>query len=150
MYSDFEPLRAAQGLPPSPDRLGQWLDRVTARGLHLVAVAPAGRIFGHVMLVPLDTRTAELASFVHQSARSRGIGSALATAAVRLARDHGYRRVWLSVEPSNRAAVRSYTRAGFTRVPGSAWAPELEMAIDFPTDPVTRMRYAATAIPQTA
>jgi hypothetical protein len=38
----------------------------------------------------------------------------------------------LSVEPGNRAAVRSYEKAGFRRLPGSNWAPEVEMAVDLP------------------
>jgi L-amino acid N-acyltransferase YncA len=63
--------------------------------------------------------------------RNRGIGTALNRAAVAAARADGNRRVWLSVEPSNRAAILSYERAGFRRLPGSLWAPEIEMAIDF-------------------
>jgi hypothetical protein len=31
------------------------------------------------------------------------------------------------VEPFNRAAVRSYEKAGFRRLPGTLWAPEIEM-----------------------
>ena len=38
MYADFEPKRAAQGLPPeSPDARRRWLDRTLARGHHQVA-----------------------------------------------------------------------------------------------------------------
>ncbi|MBI4543292.1 MAG: GNAT family N-acetyltransferase, partial [Gemmatimonadetes bacterium] len=40
-----------------------------------------------------------------------------------------YQRVWLSVEPSNRSAVRSYEKVGFQRLPGSLWAPEMEMEV---------------------
>ena len=144
MYADFEPKRAAQGLPPTGDEARRrWLDRTLSRGRHLVAVV-AGRIIGHVMLIPMDgdvgsdgdgdaarPRAAELANFVHQSVRNRGIGTALNRAAVAAARADGYRRVWLSVEPSNRAAILSYERAGFRRLPGSLWAPEIEMAVDF-------------------
>jgi ribosomal protein S18 acetylase RimI-like enzyme len=146
MYADFEPKRAAQGLPPTGDEgRRRWLDRTLSRGRHQVAVV-AGRILGHVMLIPMDgdagsdgdgdgagarPRAAELANFVHQSVRNRGIGTDLNRAAVAAARADGYRRVWLSVEPSNRAAILSYERAGFRRLPGSLWAPEIEMAVDF-------------------
>jgi len=134
MYADFEPKRAAQGLPPqTPDAQRRWLDRTLARGHHLLAELD-GRIVGHVMLIPMDGEgedgSVELANFVHQSVRNRGLGTALNRAAVRLAADEGFRRVWLSVEPSNRAAIRSYERAGFRRLPGSLWAPEIEMAVD--------------------
>ena len=36
----------------------------------------------------------------------------------------------LRLDPSNRAAIRSYTRTGFRILPGSPWAPEIEMVID--------------------
>jgi ribosomal protein S18 acetylase RimI-like enzyme len=117
--------------------LNDWLDQITTNGHHLVAATDDGSIIGHVMLVPIEPGTVELASFVHQSARGQGLGTALARAAVQLARQHEYRRAWLSVEPSNRAAVRSYARAGFTRVPDSIWAPELEMAIDLAPLPIS-------------
>ena len=45
-------------------------------------------------------------------------------------REAGYRRLWLSVEPSNRPAIRSYQNAGFRQLPGSLWAPEIDMALD--------------------
>jgi GNAT superfamily N-acetyltransferase len=130
MYADFDPKRGAQGLPPDgPVATRTWLDRVLARGKHLVAEMD-GRLVAHVMLVPMEDGVVELANFVHQSARNRGIGTALNRIALDVAREEGCRRVWLSVEPSNRAAMRSYQNAGFKRLPGSLWAPELEMAID--------------------
>jgi len=130
MYADFEPKRAAQGLPPdSPERLRAWLDRVLARGIHLV-VEVGGRVLGHVMLIPMEDATTELANFLHQSIRNRGIGTALNRLAAEIAREAGYRRVWLSVEPSNRPAIHSYQNAGFRQLPGSLWAPEIDMALD--------------------
>jgi ribosomal protein S18 acetylase RimI-like enzyme len=130
MYADFEPKRGAQGLPPASEpALRRWLDRTLPLGRHLV-VDIGGRIRGHVMLVPVDEATAELANFVHQSIRDRGIGTALNRIAIDLARRTGLRKVWLSVEPGNRAAVRSYEKAGFRRLPGSLWAPEIEMQIE--------------------
>ncbi|MGH7577936.1 MAG: GNAT family N-acetyltransferase [Longimicrobiales bacterium] len=127
MYTEFEPKRAAQGLPPEGQAaLRRWLDRTLPAGRHLV-VEVAGRVLGHAMLVPVDDGTVELANFLHQSIRDRGIGTALNRIALDEARRAGLRRVWLSVEPSNRAAVRSYEKAGFRRLPGSLWAPEIEM-----------------------
>ncbi|MGH7483239.1 MAG: GNAT family N-acetyltransferase [Longimicrobiales bacterium] len=69
----------------------------------------------------------ELASFLHQSVRGRGIGTALNHALVGVARASDARRIWLSVEPWNRAAIRSYQRVGFRQLSGSLWAPEIEM-----------------------
>jgi RimJ/RimL family protein N-acetyltransferase len=130
MYADFEPKRGAQGLPPADaTAIVRWLDRILATGTHLIAIL-GGRLRGHVMLMPMEPGTVELANFVHQAVRERGIGTALNRIAIDAARACGAQRVWLSVEPANRAAIRSYERAGFRRLPGSLWAPEMEMAIE--------------------
>jgi L-amino acid N-acyltransferase YncA len=130
MYAAFEPKRRAQGLPPGDVvSIARWLDRVLATGSHLIALFD-GKLSGHVMLIPMDGGAVELANFVHQSVRDRGIGTALNRIAIDAARACGARRVWLSVEPSNRAAIKSYERVGFRRLPGSLWAPEMEMALD--------------------
>lgn len=130
MYADFEPKRAAQGLPPDGEqRIRHWLDRVFKTGRHLI-VEVDGSIRGHLMLIPQDNGTTELANFLHQSIRNRGIGTAVNTIALRVARDAGLNSLWLSVEPANKAAIRSYEKAGFRRLMGSLWAPEIEMSVD--------------------
>jgi L-amino acid N-acyltransferase YncA len=129
MYETFEPKRGAQGLPPAhSSQIDRWLDTILADGFHLVVMA-AGTVAGHGMLLPFAPDAAELANFLHQSIRDRGIGTALNRALLEVARDQGFRTVWLSVEPSNRRAIRSYEKVGFQRRPGSVWSPELEMEI---------------------
>jgi RimJ/RimL family protein N-acetyltransferase len=130
-YADFHPKRSAQGLPPEePRALKRWLDTILVRGIHLIALLDR-HVIGHLMLMPMPSNdgVAELATFVHQSARNHGVGTDLNRVGVRLARHMGKSRVWLSVEPSNKAAIRSYEKAGFGRVPGSLWAPEIEMEL---------------------
>lgn len=135
MYAEFEPKRGAQGLPPEPPGIDRWLDRVLGTGEHL-GVEMDGRLRGHLMLIPMDGNRFELANFLHQNIRNRGIGTMLNRVALDVARDRGVHRVWLCVEPSNRAAVRSYEKAGFRRTPGSSlWAPELEMEADLTASP---------------
>jgi RimJ/RimL family protein N-acetyltransferase len=130
MYSGFEPKRSAQGLPPAhAEGVRRWLDRVLAAGLHCV-VEVRGGLCGHAMLMPFEEDTLELANFVHQAARDRGIGTEVNRAALDCAAAAGARRVWLSVEPANSSAIRSYEKVGFRRLPGSLWAPELEMAVE--------------------
>jgi ribosomal protein S18 acetylase RimI-like enzyme len=130
MYEAFEPKRGAQGLRPAYDEgIRRWLERVLASGVHLLALG-GSHIIGHVMLIPKCAGEFELANFVHQSRRDRGIGTALNRAAVSAARQQSAHRVWLCVEPSNRAALKSYQRAGFHILPGHEWAPEIEMAVD--------------------
>jgi GNAT superfamily N-acetyltransferase len=132
MYAAFQPKRAAQGLPPESDyAIKRWLDRVLPNGQHLL-VDVAGTLCGHGMLMPMDDpESVELANFLHQGIRDRGIGTALNKLLVARARESGYRRVWLSVEPSNIPAIRSYTKAGFQTLRHSLWAPEIEMEIRF-------------------
>jgi RimJ/RimL family protein N-acetyltransferase len=129
MYHAFEPKRGAQGLPPQPEALGPWLDRVLAAGAHL-GVFVDNALLGHLMLLPISEDRVELANFLHQSIRNRGIGTAINRIALDVARRMGMKSVWLCVEPFNRAAVRSYERAGFRRLPGSLWQPEIEMEVD--------------------
>ena len=129
MYADFEPKRVAQGLPPAgQEQRSRWLDSVLGSGFHLI-VEIHGLAQGHGMLLPFREREAELANFLHQSARDRGIGTALNRALLELGRELGLRRVWLSVEPFNRRAIRSYEKVGFQRRPMSPWAPEVEMEV---------------------
>ena len=52
--------------------------------------------------------------WVDPSARTRGIGRALAEAVFDWARQRGYRRIGLWVTEGNRAAVALYERLGFT------------------------------------
>lgn len=127
MYDGFEPKRVAQGLPPDdPGRRAHWLDTILASGTHLL-VEVDGVVAGHGMLIPFDDHSAELANFLHQSIRDRGIGTALNRALLAAGRDAGLARAWLSVEPSNRRAIRSYEKVGFRPIFTSGWAPELEM-----------------------
>ena len=129
MYGSFEPKRAAQGLPPDGNaRIARWLDSVLSRGHHIM-VTVDDHLLGHVMLIPMDDGRTELANFLHQSIRNRGIGTLMNRMAIELAREAGCNRVWLSVEPGNRAAVKSYEKAGFRRLPGALWSPEIEMEV---------------------
>jgi GNAT superfamily N-acetyltransferase len=54
--------------------------------------------------------------FVRESARGRGVGRALAEAAIERARERGSRRIELDVNDANPAALALYERLGF-----SAW-----------------------------
>lgn len=128
MYTLFLPKRTAQGLPPETEyAIKRWLDRILPNGRHLL-VEVIGGVWGHLLLMPMDdSQSLELAIFLHQSIRGRGIGTAMNRFAISFARDNGYKRVWLSVEPSNIAAVRSYQKAGFQTLRHTVWASEIEM-----------------------
>ena len=130
MYEAFEPKRCAQGLPAaSREARARWLDMVLGGGQHVV-VERDDDVLGHGMLIPIDDQSAELANFLHQDVRNRGIGTELNRALLDLGRETGYGRIWLSVEPTNYPAIRSYEKVGFRRRPATGWSPELEMEIN--------------------
>jgi ribosomal protein S18 acetylase RimI-like enzyme len=129
-YREFEPKRAAQGLPPKDgERIGRWLDSILPQGIHLLTLR-AGILVGHALLVPAGADgVSEYAVFLHRDLRGRGLGTALNRAAIEAARSAGLRSLWLSVEPHNRAALRSYEKAGFTLIPGTMFSSEAEMRL---------------------
>lgn len=130
-YADFEPKRAAQGLPPEgADRVARWLDSVLARGVHLLAERE-GQLIGHALVLPTsEAEVGEYAVFLSREQRGRGVGTALNQVALEAARAAGLSRLWLSVEPHNRAAIRSYEKAGFQFRPPTIFSSEPEMEVE--------------------
>lgn len=131
-YNAFEPKRAAQGLPPrDSERIARWLDQILGQGIHLIMLR-AGTLVGHGLLVPTRTPgVSEYAIFLHQDLRGRGLGTRMNELAVEAARAAGLKGLWLSVEPHNRAALRSYEKVGFSLLPGTIFSPEAEMELRF-------------------
>lgn len=127
-YAEFEPKRTAQGLPPEGDfRVRRWLDGILTEGVHL-AVEMEDRLVGHAFLMPTRRPGVwEYAIFLHQDVRGAGVGTTVNRVTVETARLLGIARLWLSVEPHNRAAVRSYEKVGFGFRPETLYSPEMEM-----------------------
>lgn len=130
-YAEFEPKRAAQGLPPlGAERVAQWLSAVLPDGVHLV-VDVAGAIRGHAFLVPGNRDDeVEYAIFLDKRVRGRGVGTRVNEVAIAVARALGRRRLWLSVEQHNRPAIRSYQNVGFRFLPGTLFSDEVEMELE--------------------
>lgn len=129
-YFRFEPKRAAQGLPPrGTERIARWLDAVLSRGIHLL-VELDDVVAGHALLVPMEPAVAEYAIFLDREIRGQGVGTEVNRIAVEAARAAGLNRLWLSVEPHNRAAIRSYEKVGFRFRPGTVLSMEAEMELD--------------------
>lgn len=128
MYIDFEPKRAAQGLPPvGRDRVVAWLRHLQKNGHNLLALRN-GEVIGHSMLCPMEHQRAEFAIFLHQDFRNQGIGTGLTEVTLEYARLKGLHNVWLSVEVNNRCAIRVYRKQGF-EVSGM-FGPEQEMSLN--------------------
>jgi RimJ/RimL family protein N-acetyltransferase len=128
MYNNFEPKRAAQGLPPvGHERIVAWLRHLQKNGHNLLALWN-GQVIGHSMLCAVDPQRAEFAIFLHQNFRNQGIGTELTEVTLKLARLKNLRTIWLSVEVSNGCAIRVYRKKGF-QVSGM-FGPEQEMTLD--------------------
>lgn len=130
-YDEFDPKRAAQGLPPEgPARVARWLDGILPEGKHLV-VEREGRMIGHAMLMPTGREgVREYAIFLARDVRGQGVGTQVNRLSVEVARAMDVSRLWLSVEPHNRPALRSYEKAGFRFRPGTIYTPEVEMEME--------------------
>jgi diamine N-acetyltransferase len=130
-YDAFVPQRAAQGLPPTGlDRIRRWLDAILPQGFHLLAFR-GEELIGHAFVVPAGREgVGEYAIFLRADERGRGVGTDLNRLSIRLARQTGLRKIWLSVAPHNRAAIRSYEKAGFRFLPGTIYSPETEMELE--------------------
>jgi GNAT superfamily N-acetyltransferase len=50
--------------------------------------------------------------YVLQEERGNGIGAALASAGLRLAKDLGFRQTWQMIAPSNHASLRTLAKSG--------------------------------------
>jgi len=109
MYRDFSPRGAACGLPPREDP-EPWL--VALRGCPAFLVETEGQVVGHGILC-LSGDGAELALFVHQDWRRRGIAGELLTALVAEARALGLSDVWGAAERWNATMRRLASSFGF-------------------------------------
>jgi diamine N-acetyltransferase len=130
-YDAFDPKRGAQGLPPAGAvRVARWLDAILPSGTHLV-VEREGRLVGHAMLMPTGAPgVSEYAIFLAKEVRGQGVGTQVSRLSVEVARTLDISRLWLSVEPHNRAALRSYEKAGFRFRSGTVYTAEVEMELE--------------------
>ena len=112
MYRSFEPKGAAQGLPPHHDP-ERWLAGLSVYPNFLALVG--GRLAGHSVLCT-DGDRAEIAVFVHQDFRGRGLGKRLLAEMIHEARRLGLRRIWGVTELDNVPMLRLARTLGF--VPG--------------------------------
>jgi len=117
VYSAFD-------TPFSIDAERRYLESLPARGFVHVAVAARG-IVGFQGMEPFATYThaydhvGVIGTYVDLSCRRQGIGSALFEATFEAARRKQYEKLFTYILAHNDAALRAYTRHGFSVV-GSA------------------------------
>jgi GNAT superfamily N-acetyltransferase len=130
MYARFDPLGAAFGLPPHAAEVRRsWIGHALSQKLNVAAFSPEGSIVCHCFLVADNSVSAELAVFVDQECRRRGIGTALVNTALQWAAAVGLRRIWSMTSSENRVAVRLQWSCGFRPVTVST---ETELEVYLP------------------
>lgn len=130
MYEEFDPLGVAFGLPPhSPEARSAWISSALGHRVNIGAFSASGEAVGHCFLACSAPESAELAVFVHQESRRRGVGTALVKAALRWGAAAGLRRIWSMTAADNRAALRLQKSCGFRQ---TKFFPDAELEIDLP------------------
>ncbi|MFH1278789.1 MAG: helix-turn-helix domain-containing GNAT family N-acetyltransferase [Candidatus Eisenbacteria bacterium] len=98
--------------------------RILRRGGGILFAKVNGEVVGTAALIPVDGETVELAKMaVTAGARGRGIGRALALAALTRAERMGASAVILHTSPDLRAAGALYRSLGFRRDRSKRWGP---------------------------
>ena len=134
MYDRFDPLGVALGLPPVPAEARHlWIGHALGCKINVGAFSPGGEVVGHCFLAADQAGSAELAVFVHQHFRRRGIGAALVRAALECGAATGLRRVWTLTSSDNTAALRLQESCGFRLARSGATEAEMQIDLSFLT-----------------
>jgi RimJ/RimL family protein N-acetyltransferase len=131
MYDRFDPLGVAFGLPPRTlEGRRHWIADALGHTVNVAAFSPSGDVVGHCFLAGDNPGSAELAVFVRQDSRRKGVGAALLRAALKCGNAIGLRRVWSMTAPDNVAALRLQQSCGF-RITKIVY-PAIELEIPLP------------------
>jgi GNAT superfamily N-acetyltransferase len=140
MYDRFDPLGAALGLPPpTAEARHEWIGSALGQIVNVAAFSPAGEIVGHCFLAADKPGSAEIAVFVRQESRRKGIGAALLKKALELGWAAELGGVWAVTAGDNRAALSLLMSCGFRLTQSASAVAELD--IDLPAPWATRERF---------
>jgi phosphinothricin acetyltransferase len=108
-------------VPRTLEEQRAWLADHAGAHPAIVAVDDGGAVVGFASLSPYKERPAYATSvensvFVHRDHRGEGIGKALLTELVRLARDHGFHTIIARIVGDNEASIRAHRAVGFELV----------------------------------
>jgi L-amino acid N-acyltransferase len=108
-------------VPRTIEEQRAWLADHAGAHPAIVAVAGDGAVLGFASLSaykerPAYATTVENSVFVHRDHRGEGVGKALLTELVRLARDHGFHTVIARIVGDNEASIRVHQAVGFQLV----------------------------------
>jgi len=117
MYESLSSEAVRWGMPPYTRETleGGWFRNLQ----HITAVVAfyGDKIVGHAQIFkfphPRRKGTADLLTYVHQDFQNVGLGAALLSRLIEIARNEGLRRIGLYVVADNKRAIRLYQKFGF-------------------------------------
>lgn len=109
-------LAIEHAVQPYPWTRGNFTDALDNGYICRVDEAESGEIRGYAVLMPVVDEAELLTIGVAQSVQRRGLGRAILSRMLDLARDRNIRYVFLEVRRSNIAAIALYHSAGFREI----------------------------------
>jgi phosphinothricin acetyltransferase len=105
----------------TPEERRRWLAARGPRHPVIVAECPDAAVVGWGSLNVFNAReayrfVADLSIYVERAWRGKGVGRAMLSHLVELARERGYHKLVLSAFPTNAAGMALYTKLGFRTV----------------------------------
>jgi RimJ/RimL family protein N-acetyltransferase len=130
MYDSFEEKGLEAGLPPVDKKIRHaWIDQMVSSLLNILALH-RNRIIGHATLdIQGMAGDPEYLIFIKQGFRYCGIGTRLSEIIRDVARETGFKKVWLTVRTGNAIAIRVFKKVGFTFIGEIDIQREMELII---------------------
>ena len=114
MYRSFEPLGQALGLPPiNEERRTLWIEHALRQAINCGGFLATGDLVGHSFLALAGMGEAEIAVFVRQEHRRRGIGTNLIGTILQWAARERVRRITGLIAAQNIPGERLLKGCGF-------------------------------------
>ncbi len=131
MYDTFEPKGIEAGLPPANDETRhKWIEMMVSSFYNILA-AHKCLIIGHAALDKMvEQGSPEYLIFVKKKFRHCGIGTKISGIVKEVARDVGYKKVYLNVRTGNAIAIRMFKKVGFEFVGDIDIQREMELKIN--------------------
>jgi putative acetyltransferase len=116
MYSSLSSEAVRWGMPPyTREAIERWLSNL--QDLIVLVAIFDDKIIGHAHIHkfprPRRRGTGDLIIYLHQDLHNVGLGTAMLTRLIELAKKEGLHRIGLSVIADNKRAIRLYQKLGF-------------------------------------
>ena len=116
MFASLSKESLKWAVPPyDRERIARW---TTDLENNIILLAESrNRIVGychiHIIKQPRYRGTSDFITYIHQDYQDKGLGTATASIAVRLAKERGLHRIGLRVVADNKRAIHVYEKVGF-------------------------------------